>query len=382
MVYGIIDVREWQTTINLETGRKYEIDNEIISLAKDIISRNYYPGDLESKSIEWIKDVALEVNNAYEPDFMFMNFAQPYFMSCFKQVSADEWHKMIDHIFDSIKIFLDESGFIPVIVGLGNTIPLIDYIDLSNLDGIALCGGMSACYGGLFDASPDDIKYLEHTPGIKRVVSKQEFIEQFGGSPDFIRRFPDYILEAEKGYSLKAYGATTRPIYKVSAKHETIPVYTPLCSKDLNCITQIKRLIEKNLANKNKVALIIIEGIGTKEFKFPYTMCSNKTNWYAYDDTHSQYLAITTGKHFQYHDYPPGYKYFLEDGEDKKYPFSGPFDKLPQDTIGSRLDIKSAAVGSRSILTHLAGGADISIESLARMLYNHGAMAVINQKGQ
>ena len=111
-------------------------------------------------------------------------------------------------------------------------------------------------------------------------------------------------------------------------------------------------------------------------------MCSNKTNWYAYDDTHSQYLAITTGKHFQYHDFPPGYKYFLEDGKDKKYPFSGPFDKLPQDTIGSRLNIKSAAVGSRSILTHLAGGADISIESLARMLYNHGAMAVINQKGQ
>lgn len=380
MVYGIIDVREWQTTINLETGKKHEIDNGIVTIAKNIISKNYYPGDLDSKSIKWTKDVALEVNNAYEPDFMLISFAQPYFMSGFKKVSTEEWHGVIDHIFDNIKIFLDRTGFVPVIVGLGDTVPLIDYIDLSNLEGIALCGGMSACYAGLFDATPDDIKYLEHIPEIKRVVSKQKFIEQFGGSPDFIRRFPDYILEAEKGYAFKAYGAMTRPVYQVPAKHEAIPVYAPSCPTDLNCITQIKGLIEKNLANKDKTALIIVEGIGTGDFKFPYTMCSNKINWYAYDDTHSQYLAITTGKHFQYNGYPPGYKYFLEDGEDKKYPFSGPFTELPRDIIGNQLNIKSAAVGSRSILTHLASGADISIECLARMLYNHGTMAIISQK--
>lgn len=382
MVYGIIDVREWQTTIDLETGKKCEIDNEIATIARNIICKNFYPGDLDSKSIEWIKDVALEVNSAYEPDFMLISFAQPYFMSCFKQVSTGEWHRVIGHIFDNIEVFLDRSGFTPVIVGLGETTPLIDYIDLSSLDGLALCGGMSTCYAGLFDATPDDIKYLEHVPEIKKVVSKQEFIEQFGGSPDFIKRLPDYILEAEKGYAFKAYGAMTRPVYRVPAKHEAIPVYIPSCPTDLNCITQIKGLIEENLANKNKTALIIVEGIGAEDFGFPYTMCSNKTNWYAYDDTHSQYLAITTGKHFQHHGYPPGYKYFLEDGENKKYPFSGPFTELPRNAIGDRMDIKSAAVGSRSVLTHLASGADISIECLARMLYNHGTMAIVNRKAQ
>ncbi|MDI9476195.1 MAG: hypothetical protein QM295_05085 [Bacillota bacterium] len=380
MIYGIIDVREWQTSIDLETGKKHEINSELANIAKNIISKNYYPGDLDPKSVEWIKNVALEVNSIYKPNFMFINFAQPHFMSCFKQVSADEWHRVIDNIFDNIEMFLDKSGFIPVIVGLGNTIPLIDYIDLSSLDGIAFCSGMPAGYAGLFDATLDDIKYLEHIPEIKRIVSKQEFIEQFGGNPDFIRRFPDYILEAEKGYAFKAYGTITRPIYQTPAKNETIPVYTPFHSADLNCITQIKGLIEKNLANKNKIALIIIEGIGAKEFKFPCVMCSNKTNWYTYDDTHSQYLAITAGKHFQYNGYPPGYKYFLEDGKGKKYPFSGPFTELPQDIIGNRLNIKSAAIGNRSVLTHLASGADISIECLARSLYNHGTMAIISQE--
>lgn len=382
MIYGIIDVREWQTTIDLETGKKHEIDSEIATIAKNIISKNYYPGDLDSGGIEWVKDVALELNNAYEPDFMLINFAQPYFISRFKQISADKWCGMINSIFDNIKTFLDKSGFVPVVVGLGNTIPLIDYIDLSSLDGIALCGGMSAYYAGLFGATSDDIKYLKRIPEIERIVSKQEFVDQFGGSANFIKRFPDYVLESKEGYTFKAFGDMTRPIYRIPAKHEAIPIYTPFDSADLNCITQIKEFIEKKLIDKNKVALIIVEGISAEEFQFPYTMCSNKVNWYTYDQAHAHYLAITTGKHFQYNDYPPGYRYFLEDGEDKKYPFSGPFTDMPQNTVGSHLNIKSAAVGSRSVLTHLASGADISIECLARLLYNYGAMAIINQKSR
>jgi hypothetical protein len=379
MVYGIIDVREWQTVVNLETGEKSKIDDETAVIAKNVISKNYYPGDFDLKSIEWVKDMALNLDDQHRPDFMFMSFAQPYFISRFKKISVSEWHETIDYLFDSIDEFLKKTDFVPVIIGLGSMTPLIDYIDLSNLDGIALCGGMSAYYSGLFDASPDDIKYLNTIPEVERVVSKRQFIEQFGGSQDFIRRFPDYLLEAKKGYTFKGYGAMTRPIYKIPAKDEFIPLYTPLQSTDLNSIIDIKNIIQKNLL-KNKIALIILEGIGIEEFILPHIKCSNKSNWYTYEQTDTHYLAITTGKHFQYNDYPPGYKYFVEDGEYKKYPYSGPYVDIPEDTIGRELKTKSAAAGSRSVLTHLASGADISIECFARSLYNYGTMAIINKK--
>jgi hypothetical protein len=57
---------------------------------------------------------------------------------------------------------------------------------------------------------------------------------------------------------------------------------------------------------------------------------------------------------------------------------SGIFREIPEHTIGRRFAGRSAAVGSRSMLTHVAAGADISVECFARALYNHGVMAVLD----
>jgi hypothetical protein len=111
---------------------------------------------------------------------------------------------------------------------------------------------------------------------------------------------------------------------------------------------------------------------------YPHTLCKNTSDWFIYENLMDQYMTITTGRSFQYNDFPPVYMYYEEDDETKKYPFSGAYTSLPQDTIGRLKNIKSAAVGTRGMVTHVASGADICIECFARQLYNFGTMAIIN----
>ena len=169
----------------------------------------------------------------------------------------------------------------------------------------------------------------------------------------------------------------SRKDYKISAKDEFIPVYTDL--GEVRSMVEVKKIIQDNISNK-KIALILVEGIGINDFKLPYQKCSNKYKWYTYEQSEDHYLSLLTGKHFQYNDYPSGYKYYVEDNNEKKFPYSGPYTDFPSETVGKSIDVKSAAVGSRGILTHMASGADISIECFARQLYNYGTMAIINTK--
>jgi len=90
------------------------------------------------------------------------------------------------------------------------------------------------------------------------------------------------------------------------------------------------------------------------------------------------YQTITTGEHLVQRPYPPAYRAYLDDNETKPYPLSGFFESIDPKTIGRRFSGRSAAVGQRSILTHVAAGTDITIECFARALYNHGIMAMVN----
>ncbi len=374
MIYGIIDVREWQTAVNLETGKKTSADHKLFDMAKDIIKKNYYPGDLKLEGIEWVTDKAIEINEAYNPGFMFLSYSQPYFMSRFTEISCEEWDKYLMFLFNNIKNFLNETPFEPVIVGLGGMMPLKGNIDLSNLNAIAIGGGT---FAGLFDVTFEDLTYLETIPEVERIVSKKDFIEEFGGSPLFVERFPDYLVEAKKGFRFRSYGNSTRTDYKISAKDKFIPIHTNL--GEITSMVEVKKLIKKNIS-KQKVALIVIEGIGINDFRLPYQKCSNKYKWYTYEQAENHYFTLLTGKHFQYNDYPASYEYYLEDNNKKKFPYSGHYTDFPSQTIGKSINVKSAAVGSRGVLTHMASGADISIECFSRELYNYGTMAIINTK--
>lgn len=374
MGLGIIDVREWQTTFDLRTGKKVAIDSDLIRMVKGLICRHPYPGDLELKSNTWVTDVALDLLGQYQPQFAFLSYAQPYFVQRFRNASSTEREEIFASVFAEIERFVKESGFVPVVVGSGDMIPLKGYTDLSPLDGLATTSNWSTRYAGIYGATASDLAYIKGLPHNKGIVSREEFMREFEGKPGMEKRLPDYLLVAEKGYAFKASGFSLRKLANIPAPNEAIPVHSTL--QEPQSITDIRRIVEKAL-ERQRVALIIVEGAGNADFRLPHVMCLNGKNWYTYEPGEAQYLAVTTGEH-QYFNYPPGYRYYIDDHEKREYPFSGYFSGLPANTIGSHFAGRSIAVGNRSMFMHVTSGADISIECYARLLYNHGVMAVIH----
>jgi hypothetical protein len=318
----------------------------------------------------------LDLTEKYQPQFIFLSYAQQYFSSRYTPMTYQERADVISAVFSEANRFIMQSGFTPVIVGTGDMTDFQDFIDVSRLDGLAISTHWSACYAGLHDPSPSDLSRLKEIPQIDRILPREELLTLFNGSPEDGVKVPNYLLLAHEGYLFKTAGTTLRKSVRIPAISFHIPVFTELGS--IKAITDIRRVIDNHLSDR-KIALIILEGIGIKEFSQPFSPCENGKGWYYYEPGDAQYLTITTGKH-QVFDYPTGYKYYEEDAEKKEYPLSGYFRSIPENTLASQFSGKSVAVGNRSMFMHMVVGADISLECFARNLYNQGTMAVIHRQ--
>lgn len=316
---------------------------------------------------------------------MFLDYAQPFFFQAFREGPPEELQRLVITIFKEINRLREETGILPIVVGTGDIVPLSGCIDLTGLDGLALSGGMVGSYAGLYEPSERDWNYIKRHPEIEKVMSKEELIAHFGGDKDFVRRLPDCFLMAKEGYIFKSFGSMTRPLYMVQGKNEQIPVSFPInqVSRSFSStfrLSNLRSMIEKILP-EHEIALIVVEGVGSGNFLLDHKFCENTCGRYCYAPGQGFYLTLTTGKDLQHHSYLPGFKYYVEDRENKEYPLSGYFCRIQHlETIGDRYLGRSAAVGTRSILTHLASGADISIECFARGLYNYGTLGVIKVK--
>ncbi|HPZ64361.1 MAG: hypothetical protein WBK48_07495 [Dethiobacteria bacterium] len=371
---AVLDAVEWQTTLDFETGKETTVKSDLAAMAQELLKRHRYPGDMDLESISWVTNVALDLYQNYAPQFMFLSFSQPYFFSAFERTDGVQWQVLVSLLFARINHFIEATGMTPVVVGTGQMVPLKGYINLSTLDGLASGGGMAPRFTGLYKPSARDLELVRAHENIELVKTKEEVIELFGNNEDFVKRLPDYVLGAGEGYAFKAFGSIARPMHKIPGRNMEIPVFTPL--GEVNSITEIAPLVLKNLETK-KMVLIVLEGIGPEDFLMPYSACDNSLGWYDYAPGDGQYLTIGSGRHLADHSYLPGFKYYLEDDENKKYPLSAYFTKYVPIMIGHSFPGKSAAVGSRSVLTHMASGADISVECFARGLYNYGTIAII-----
>lgn len=375
MSIGVIDAVEWQTVVDFKTGGKSDAQSEKIDIAKRILKNLNYPGDLDVEGIDWTVKMALELDKEYKPELMFIMFGTPFFHSVYRQTSEDRWQAIVNYVFDSIDYFLDTTEYEPIIVGLGDMVDVKGYVELNNLDSLYMANNWSYRCSGIEEYVEGDLEKIKKMQGISAIVSKADFIDKYKPKAEFAERLPDYLLTADEGYRFRGYGSSARKAYKIPALNEYIPVYTKL--GEVKDITDIRKVMDRALLQK-KVALIIIEGVGLKDFKYPYELCNNKVDWYTYDQAENQYLAISTGKHYYEHDLPPVSRYLRKDFDKIDFPFSGPHHHLPQDTAGRKPGIKSAAVSNRGMFPHVVSGADICIESFARNLYNMGSIAIIN----
>jgi len=379
MSIAIIDARGWQNTLDLKTGEKVETSGPAIDMVKGVLRRHPYPGDMGMESNRWVSDTALDLIDGYSPRFVFLTYAAQYFSGRYAQMTKEQRARMISDTFLEAERFIDISGFAAIIVGTGDMTPLLGFIDVTRIDGFAVCTHWTARYAGLYDPSPDDIKALEGHPQIERIVQRKEVVRLFNGTPEQVSRVPEYLMLARKGYAFKTIsGAMKKPVM-IPSLNFNVPLYAP--GHIAEEITGIRSALAKDLSSGKNVVLIVMEGVGLDDFLWPYLLCRNGMEWYYYEPGEAQYLTITSGDH-RFLDYPTGYKYFNEAEATKSYPFSGYFKSIPEKTFAATFPGKSIAAGNKSMFMHMVTGADISVECFARNLSNQGTMAVIHREGK
>ncbi|OPY77329.1 MAG: hypothetical protein A4E65_02791 [Syntrophorhabdus sp. PtaU1.Bin153] len=379
MSIAVVDARGWQNTLDLKTGEKIETTGPVIDMVKGVLQRHPYPGDMDPGSNRWVSDTALDLIDRYGPRFVFLAYAAQYFSGRYTPMTKEARARMISDVFREAERFVSASGFAVIVVGTGDMTPLLGFINLTRLNGLAVCTHWSTRYAGLYEPSQDDMKVLGEHPHVERIIPREEVVGLFNGTPDQASRVPEYLILAREGYAFKTISDAMRMPVMIPSLNFDIPLHAP--SHAVGAITGIRQALEKDLLEKN-VALIAVEGVGLDEFLWPHLPCRNGMEWYYYEPGEAQYLTIVSGRH-RFLDYPTGsgYKYFNgNEGTTRSYPFSGHFKSLPEGTFGSTFPGKSIAVGNKSMFMHMVAGADLSIECFARNLYNQGTMAVIHRQ--
>jgi len=372
----IVDARGWQNSFDLKTGEKIETGTPVSEMVKKILQQHPYPGDMDAGSNRWVSDTALDLINSYNPRFVFLSYAAQYFAGRYNMMTKESRAGMIADAFREVMRFINISGFSAIVVGTGEMTPLLDTVDVTRLDGIAVCTNWSTKYAGLYKPSKRDLEFLNSHPFIEKIITREEVVRLFNGTPEQAERVPEFLMLARMGYTFKAISPTMKTPVMIPSDNFDIPLH--IADSEIENITGIRPVIETLLTEKN-VALIIMEGVGIDEFIMPHTSCKNGKEWFFYETGDAQYLAISSGEH-RFFDYPKGYKYFDEVDKTNDYPFSGYFKSIPRNTFASSFTGKSIAVGNKSMFMHMVTGADISVECFSRNMFNQGTMAVIHRE--
>lgn len=376
---AIVDARDWQNQFDLRTGKQSGAQGGLIDVMRALLQHHPYPGDLDALSNRWVSDAALDLLASYQPQFVFLTYAQQYFSLRAGPLASTERQRMLADLAHEVERFVAASGCTPVIVGRGGVMQLQGVIDLSSLDGIGISTHWSARYAGLHEPSTADLHLLAADKNIARIVPREEFLALFNGSAEDGRLLPDYLLVARPGYSFKALGCTMRKPVMIPDAAETIPCYSPLGSAaDL---TAVRGLVEQGLLQGHRVALIVLEGVGSSDFPWPVSLCNNSQDWFCYEPGDAQFLALTSGRH-RIFEHPPGYLFYAAMEKIRHYPLSGYFKAVPGGTIGAEFSGRSIAVGNKSMAMHMVAGADLCVECFARNHYNQGTLGVIHRQNK
>lgn len=371
----MIDVREWQAVVELETGRRMDglpRGMEEYACVVEMQRRFPFPGDLSDDGPAWVTDLALEVDRILDPSLMILVYADLAFKSIFldEEMAGRKERTRVE-----IERFLEASGRGYAIMGLGGMARLKGFLDLSSMDGTAMVSGFLGPFAGLFNPSHRDMSRLESDARVERLVSRDEFRLLFGGGDTFYDHFPDWLLELREGYSVRGFGSLARKPYRIPSMDEAVPLATNLDTLPrVGCLTEVEGAVREAVVKGKRTALVLVEGLGLEDFPWEHRPISNRMGWYRYILGEGQYLTVSSGRHLVHHDYPPCLRYYLLE---QSYPYSGIFEKLPDSLLGQRAAGSTAAIGNRSIITHACLGADLTVECFARTLYNYGTMAVL-----
>ena len=370
---AVIDVREWQTAIDMCSGYPCSFSGPQAEQMRHIAATLPYPGDRGLQGIDWVFKGAQEALGFNDPQWLCLNFTQPYFAGLNRPEDTRERTAGVQAILRGIEELAAANNFARVIVGGGRLAQKQGIIHLPEtkgvLQGTAWINGMA----GIYHAEGGDLDKISNIPHLKQLVCKTEIGDRHA-HPLFIEQFPDILLIGESGWGFKGFYSNNIPYYRIDTQVERLPVYSEIGLP--GHIEDIYGLMRQALDKGQKVLLSIIEGIDENDFP-EAILVNNRRDWYTYG-SYSLYYTLVSGKTFYDFELPPVFDMTRIKPYPESYPFSMPLDELCTDSLGRQSNIRTAAVGSRSMITHSIINADFTIDCFMRSLANMGVMVAIN----
>lgn len=375
---GIIDVREWQSVIDLATAKPVKRNEDFLKPLKTLAERFPYPGDLNNAGAKWTIDAAEAIIDHYNPGWLFLSFTQPYFNSIYSPCSLEKRKNTAKVILDFIMDFARKNNFTSIIVSSGGLFPLKGHIFIPELKGSLQASAWSHNMAGVYQSERGDKELLTQEPHIRVIIQKEDIVNAYKiTNPFYINSLPDYLLIAEDGWNFKGICSNNRVLYNIEKYNLTLPVYSEIGS--VNHIEEICGLMEKALERGEKVLLAVVEGLDESDFLLPYQNVDNCRDWYAYSG-YNLYYTLVTGKPFFHYSHPPIYDMSARRTLPLRYPMSIPnIGTVCKDSLGNRAEVPTAAVGCRSIITHSIVNADLIIECYIRSQANMGVLIAVNE---
>jgi hypothetical protein len=376
---GIIDVREWQAVIDLATAKPAVREAAFLKPLKKLAEKFPYPGDLEQNGIKWVTAAAEEIVNHYQPGWLFLSFTQPFFRGIYRPSSPEIKKDTAKLILEGIMDFARKHDFSPLIISSGDLIPLQGHIVIPGLKGILQSSSWSYKMAGVFKSESGDNELLNREPHIRSIVCRDDFINAYNlTDPLYLEYLPDYLLIAEDGWSFMGIFSHNRILYNIEKYNFTLPVYSEI--GPVNHIEEVCGLMKAALEQGKKVLLALVEGLDENDFCLPYRRVNNCRDWYSYAG-YNLYYTLVTGKPFYQHVLPPIYDHSIRRALPLRYPMSGPGNgAICEDSIGQKAGVPTAAVGSRSLVTHSIINADLTMECYTRAQANMGVLIAVNEE--
>jgi hypothetical protein len=375
----IFDANGWQSVKDFETGETIEnYSDERVRDWKKLMATLPYPGDTSIESIDWVFRSARTMHNYYDPEFLFISIATPKLMKTNELMTPADIDAMNRQVFDGIESFIADTEYEPIVVGMSDMIQIKEIIPHKGLAPRLCFASNYFPYVGIFSPTEEEHRIVDTMKHVT-IHTKEELRRYFPAMSDkYANLMPDLLLMLEEGYSFTNEGNRGFTLKMLPKLTREFPVYTTLAEKPTH-IQNIRATADRALDAGKRVALIMMESTGFEDFRLPYTKVDNSHGWFIYDHGITQYLATVRGKPFYENPFPLIPETRKVKHHVNKHPYSlGFLASLPHDGIGCRPDKRTAAVGSRSGITHHAVGADLAFECHSRELSPSGTLAFIN----
>ncbi|MBN2297384.1 MAG: radical SAM protein [Deltaproteobacteria bacterium] len=364
---GIIEVGGFRSIIDMSTCLPCELPME--PPLAETITRIPYPGDMKETSDAWVTDMACSFIKELHPDLAVITYSQSSFVGRHRE-DPETYRHFVDTAGKEVLRLIEQTGYEYLVVGLGDMIPSTGIINLEKeIEGIASADEGIAC---LYKSSRRDVERLKNLDGIDKIYTREDLGDMIGYrfDPDI---YGEYFLIPEQGYRFLALSSISRFSYRTDSLDVNLPVYSTIPVPEH--ITGIRKAVSETVLSGNKTLLIILDGVGTQVFPFEFTSISNSSGPLKYASSLHQYMVLSTGEPICPHFF--AYPHWMNSPRINPFTRHSPYLKscLTHDIMDAGK--VAVSIGNRSILTHSAFPAHVSVECHCSALHHYGTLEVI-----